>query len=72
MIFVNVTTLEIIKQFPTTRDQLQQAATGIIVLLMNLKMFSQFVNTLREQSDLHLRRTGVRTVYLVVTYYFFF
>ena len=71
MILINITTLEIIKQFPTTRDHDKQATPGVVVLFVNLEMLGQFVDALREQRDLHLRRTGVRPVRFVICKYLF-
>ena len=72
MIFVNITTLEIIKQFSATRDHLKQATSGVVVLFVDLEMLGQFVYALRQQRDLYLRRTCVRPVGLVVAYYLIF
>ena len=72
VILIDITTLEVIKQFPATRDHYKQAATRVVVLFMYLEMFRQLIDPLRQQRDLHLRRTRVYTVGLVVAYYLFF
>ncbi len=69
MIFINITPFEVIKQFPATRDHYQQATPGIVILFVNLEMGRQFVYTLRQQRDLHLRRARVRPVRFVISNY---
>src|SRR5688572_18251841 len=72
VISVDITLFEIIQQFATPRDHFQQSPTRVIVLLMRLEMLGQFVYTLGEQRNLHLRRTRVRRMRFVIAYYFFF
>ena len=38
-------------------DHLQQAAAGVVILLMGLQMFGQIVDPLGENRDLYLRGT---------------
>ena len=39
-------------------DHLQKAAAGMMVLLVHLQVFSQIVDSLGENGDLDLGRTG--------------
>src|SRR5688572_501555 len=72
VVFVDVAPLEIIEQLPPSRDHLEQPATRVVVLLVDLEMFGQLVDPLGEQGDLDARRTGIRIVGLVIANYFFF
>ena len=72
VILADVAALEIIEQFSPARDQLKQASSRIVIFLVNFEMLSQLVDALREQSDLHLRRTRVRPVRFVICNYLFF
>ncbi len=62
VIALNVRALEVIQQTSALRDHLKQAAPRVIVLLMSLEMLGQLVDSLAEQSDLHLRRTRITFV----------
>jgi hypothetical protein len=66
VILLDIAPLEVIKQLAPPRDHLEQADARIIVLFMDLEMLGQLVDPLREQRYLHLRRTGVRRVRLVI------
>ena len=72
VILANVRAFEIIQEFPSPRDHLQQSATRIVVLFVDLEMFRQLVDALRKQCDLYMRRTRVRIVTLVIRNYLFF
>ena len=48
VVALNVCSLQIIEQTPALRDHLEQAAPRVVVLLMDLEMFGQLVNTLAE------------------------
>src|SRR5690606_36566906 len=43
----------------TERNQLQQATTGVVVLVVALEMFGEVGNALGEDGNLHFRRTGI-------------
>ena len=47
------------RQLTTTRNHLQQTTAGVVILSVFLEVGRQFVNTSRQQSDLHFRRTRV-------------
>ena len=56
---LDVVAPEIIQQPTTTTHEHQQATTAVMVLLVELQMLRQVVNTPREERNLHLRRTGI-------------
>lgn len=72
MIFIDITTFKIIEKFSSARDHFEQAPAGVIVLFVNFEMLRQFVDTLRQKRDLHLRRTGIAIVCFKFVNYFFF
>jgi len=51
---VNIAALEIIQEFPSSRDQYQQASARIVIFLVNLEMSRKLSDTLRKQRDLDL------------------
>lgn len=75
VIFVDIASLEIIQQFTSARDHFEQSRTRVVVLFVYLEMFGQFVDPLREQSNLDLRGPRVRAMRFVVRndlfFYFF-
>lgn len=58
-------TLEVIKQTPTLADHLEQAATRVMIFVMNFKMLGQVQDALTEQCNLNLGRPSVRLMLLV-------
>ena len=72
MIFVDISTLEIIQKLTSTLDHYEQASTRMMIFFVCLEMLGQFSDALGEQRDLHLRRTGVRAMRLVVANYLLF
>ena len=56
---VDVAPLQVIEQAATLAHQLEQPPTRVIVFLVRLEVVRQFVNPLRQQRDLHFRRTRV-------------
>ena len=59
---LNVVPPEVIQQATATTDEHQQATTAVMVLLVELQMLRQVVDTPREERNLYLRRTGVGPV----------
>jgi hypothetical protein len=55
--FVNA--LDIVKKATTLRNQLQKAATRMIVILVALEVFGEVGDTLGKNGNLYFRRTGV-------------
>ncbi len=58
-ITVRVLALQIIQQLAALTDQLEQTATGMVILSVRLEMFSQRADTAGKQCNLHFRGTGV-------------
>ena len=56
--------MQIIQQATALPDHFQQATTGAVVLDVLLQMLGQVVDPLRQQRDLHIRRSGVFLVQL--------
>ncbi len=52
---VNAFPFEVIEQSSSLSNQFQQAAPGVMVLFMGLKMFGQIGDAGAEQRHLHLR-----------------
>ena len=50
---------QIVEQRAALTDHLEQTATGVMVLLVDLEVLGEVVDSLSEQSDLNLGRTGV-------------
>jgi hypothetical protein len=57
----------VIEEATSSTDQLQQAAPGVMILLVHSEMFVQMVDALGEQCHLHLGRTRVGLVELVLS-----
>ena len=55
--------LYIIQKFPARGDHCKKPAARMVVFFIRLKMFSQIVNTLREDRDLYFRRACIALVY---------
>ncbi|MDQ5955351.1 MAG: hypothetical protein QG621_354 [Patescibacteria group bacterium] len=47
----------------TVSNHLQKAAAAVLVLGVFLQMRGQIINTLAEDSNLHLRRAGISAVH---------
>src|SRR6516164_9624100 len=54
-----VGTPQIIEDLTPLRHELQQPAARMVILDMRFEVLRQIVDTLREQCDLHLGRTGI-------------
>jgi len=48
MVALNVCALQVIQQAPALRDHLKQTAPRMVVLFVELEMFSQFIDSLAE------------------------
>src|SRR5688572_28695692 len=62
---VGVLVLEVFQQPAALADQLEQAAPGVVVLLVSLEVLGQPGDPLAEQRDLDLGGPGVRIVQAV-------
>ena len=51
-------------------DHLEQTASAVVVVLVDLEVFGQFVDTGRQNGDLYFGRTGVAFVSFVRSDYF--
>ena len=54
--------LQIVQQTAALTNHQQQAATGVVILLVHLQMLVQVVDARGQQRDLHLGGTGVALV----------
>jgi len=54
-----VDALDVVKKATTLRNQLQEAATRMIVILVALEVFGEVGDTLGKNGNLYFRRTGV-------------
>ena len=50
---------QIIEEPPALADELEQAATGMVILFVNLEVLGQIVDAIGEQRSLYLGRTGI-------------
>lgn len=57
---LDVFALQVIEQATTLTNKLEQAATGMMILRVNLKVLGQVVDSLRHETDLHLGGAGIR------------
>src|SRR5207248_6492855 len=53
---------EVVEKPPALADELEQAAAGVMVLLVRLEMLGEVMDALGEQCDLDLRRAGISFV----------
>ena len=59
LIATQVNRLQIFEQAAALADHDQQPATRAVVFFVGLQMLGQMVDAMREQRDLHVRRTRV-------------
>lgn len=57
-----VGTLKILEVLAAVGDKAEQTAAGVLIFIIFTQMSTQFLDTTRQKSHLHLRRTGVRVV----------
>ena len=62
---LDILLLKVVEQVSSVTYHLKQTASGVVILLVNLDVFGQLVNSLGEDSDLNLRRTRVVVVQAV-------
>ena len=60
--------LQIIQQAAALADHHQQPAARAVVFFVALQMFRQMIDALRQQRDLHIRRTRVAVMCLKLLY----
>jgi uncharacterized BrkB/YihY/UPF0761 family membrane protein len=56
---LDVATFDVVEKTTTTTDHHQQSTTTVVVVLVSLEVFGEMINALRQESNLHFRRTGV-------------
>ena len=61
-IALDVVAAEVLQQAPALADQHQQAAPGVMVLLVAAQVLGELVDARRQQGHLHLGRAGVALV----------
>lgn len=54
VVVIDIFSLEIIEKFPSTRDHLQQSATGVIILLMCSEVLGELVDALSKKRNLNV------------------
>ena len=59
---LDVLALEVSEEVSSLTYHLQQASSGVMILLVNLQMLGEVIDPLGEDSDLNLGRTGVGVV----------
>ncbi len=59
LVAFSVLAIQVIKETPALRDELQQTTTGMIVLLVVLEMFGQVLDAFGKYSNLDFRRSGI-------------
>jgi hypothetical protein len=60
LIPLKIAFLEIIEEPPSLSYQLEEAATGMVILNVNLEVPGEVLDTLTQQRDLHFRRPSIR------------
>jgi hypothetical protein len=60
LVSFKIVIFEIIQKPSSLADQLEKAASGMVILDVSLEMLGEVFNTLAKQRDLHLGRAGVR------------
>src|SRR4051812_49688634 len=58
LVALGVLGLDIVKQAAALGHHLDHSAAGMIVLYMGLEVFGEIGDALRQDRDLHFRRTG--------------
>ena len=62
---LDVVLCQVVQQTAALTDHLEQALTGVVVLLVDLQVLGELVDALGKDSDLNLGRTGVVCMGLV-------
>jgi len=64
LVAAQIHALQVFEQAATLADHHQQTAARAVILFVGLQMLGQMVDAMREQRDLHVRRTRVLGVRL--------
>lgn len=65
---LHVLFLEVPKVSPTLTDHHEQTPPTVMILLVDLQVFSEVIDALCQQRDLNLRRAGVRGMRAIFVY----
>lgn len=65
---LDILLLKVPEQIAPVSDHLQKAAAAVMIVFMDLEMLGEIVYPLCQDGDLHLRRTGVAVMALIVLY----
>ena len=68
LVAAQILALQIIQQAPALADHHQQPAARAVIFFVGLQMLRQMIDALRQQRDLHVRRTGVSVMCLKLLY----
>ncbi len=63
---VYVLALEVIQQPPAFSDHDDEAAPGMVIMLVDLEVFGEVADPFAQNRDLHLGRTGVARIRCVL------
>ncbi len=66
---LGVALAQIGQQTATTTNQFQQAATRVVVMLVNIKMPNKLINSLGQKRNLHFWRPGIALMVRVLLNY---
>ncbi len=66
LIAVQVRVVQVIQQTAALANHHQEPSTGAMILLVLLQVLSQVIDPLREQRNLHIRRTCIPLVELEI------
>jgi hypothetical protein len=69
---IDILGLQVVQQSSALADKLEQAPSGMMVLLMDLEMFGQIADSFAQQRDLYFRGTGILFVQPVLADDFLF
>ncbi len=68
---IHVFGLQVVEKTPPFSDHLKQASARMMVLRINLEMFSQIADPLTKKCNLNFGRTGIRIMSAVGIYHFY-
>ena len=68
LVAAQILALEVIQKAPALADHHEQPAARAVVFFVGLQMLRQMIDALRQQRDLHIRRTRVAVMCLKLLY----
>ena len=66
-VVINVAILDVLEQTTTLTDELHEATTGVVVLLVLLEVLGEVLNAVRHDGDLNLGGTGIAFAFAVLS-----